>query len=261
MLTPYEKKQIEAIAAWKCLKPGLSKRLLQKISGRVSQVIGQALPGGALSSVTNAINKMASQLTQDDTILKDSWLQAQGVNNLDDLASKPLEFADTLSARIIDDAGRIALGMGAATGTGGPVAALAGIPLLLAGALRVIHRVSQAYGYPSDSEESRTLMLHVLALSTAVDANERAEAMADYHRQIETSLLRQAIGESTQAALQRALLGAEIGSIVPGLGILLNAQLNRSFVEQAGLTAQRVFQERWLRERGKVVWIAPQHSH
>jgi len=256
-LTPYEKTQIEAIAAWKCVKPGVSRRLLQKVTGQVSQFIGKALPGDTLSSVMTGINKMAGKLAQDDSIFRDNWLREQGVEHLQALAEKPLEFADELAARIIQEAGRIALGVGAATGTGGPVAALAGMPLLLGSALRVIHRVSQAYGHNGESEEDRQLMLHVLALSTAVDATERARALADYQRQIEASLLRQAISETAQTAVQRALLGAELGSLIPGLGILVNAQLNRSFVEQAGVTAQRVFQERWLRERGKVVWIAP----
>ncbi len=255
-LTPYEKKQIQAIAAWKSQQPGLGKRLLGKLSGQVSQWIGKALPTMDLSPVTQAINQMAERLTRDDSLLEDSWLQEQGVTELGQLVDKPLEFADQLANRIIADAGRIALGTGAATGTGGPVSALAGIPILLGGALRVIHRVSQAYGHSTETEEDRQMMLHILALSTAADANERKRAMADYQRQIETSLIRQAIGDSTQVALQQVILGTELGSLIPGLGILLNAQFSCAFVEQAGLTAQRVCQERWLRERGKVNWIA-----
>ena len=81
--------------------------------------------------------------------------------------------------------------------------------------------------------------------------------MANYQRQIETSFLHAAVEESAQNALQRALLGAELGTLVPGFSIAFSAYLNRAFVNGAGLAAKRVFQESWLRDRGKVEWIKP----
>jgi hypothetical protein len=123
--------------------------------------------------------------------------------------------------------------------------------------LRVIYRVCQAYGYAIDQPRDRLLMLHILALSTATGPDDRAEAMANYQRQIETSFLHAAVEESAQNALQRAVLGAELGTLVPGFSIALSAYLNRAFVTNAGLAAKRVFQESWLRDRGKVEWIAP----
>lgn len=85
---------------------------------------------------------------------------------MEDIAARPLEFADALADRITHDAGNIAFGMGAAT-----------------------------------------------------SPDERAQAMANYQRQIETTFLHQAVEESAQNALQRAVLGAESGSLVPGFGI------------------------------------------
>jgi hypothetical protein len=205
----------------------------------------------------DGVNKMAGQLAVDDSILKDPELKAQGIATLQDIAARPLEFADALAGRIITDADHIAFGMGAATGTGGLVAGAAGMPVLVAGALRVIYRVSQAYGFAIDQPGDKELMLHVLALSTATGADERAQAMANYQRQIETSFLHAAVEESAQNALQRAVLGAELGALIPGFSIAFSAYLNREFVHRAGVAAQRVFQEHWLRDRGKVGWVEP----
>ncbi len=254
-LTEYEAAQVAEIAAWKAESPGLAKRMIRMITNPIGNLVNKVLPKAAVSAAMDGVNKMAGQLAQDDNILKDPYLKAQGVESIQDLAAKPLEFADSLADRVIRDAGHIALGMGAATGTGGPIAAAAGMPVLVAGSLRVIYRVSQAYGYTIDHPGDKELMLHILALSTATNPGERAQAMANYQRQIETTFLHQAVEESAQNALQRAVLGAELGALIPGFSIAFSAYLNREFVNRAGEAAKRVFQEHWLRERGKVGWI------
>lgn len=259
-LTEYEAAQVQAIAAWKGEKPGVVKRAFRAVAAPISILVDKVLPKGAVSTVMEMLNKMAGQLAEDDSILKDPWLKERGIISLEDIAAQPLEFADMLAGRIIRDAGHIALGLGAATGTGGPIAATAELPVLVAGALRVIYRISQAYGYAIDHPGDKELMLHILALSTATGPGERAQAMANYQRQVETTFLHQAIEESANKALQRVVLGAELGALIPGFSIAFSAYLNREFVSQAGLAAQRVFQEHWLRERGKVGWIEPSHG-
>lgn len=256
-LTDYEQIQVAAIAAWKSQTIGATKRMIRAVASPIGYLVNKVLPKAAVSAAMDRVNAMAGQLAKDDPIFKDAWLKEQGVATLADIAARPLEFADTLADRVIADAGTIAFGMGAATGTGGPIAAAAGMPVLLAGALRVIHRVSQAYGFSVDAPGDKALMLHILALSTATGPEERSQAMANYQRQIETTFLHQAVEESAQNALQRAVLGAELGSFIPGFGIALSAYLGREFVNRAGLAAKRVFQEHWLRQRGKVRWIAP----
>lgn len=256
-LDEYEAGQVAQIAAWKSEAPGMAKRLLRTVTAPIGGLMNKVLPKKAVQAAMDMVNKMAGQLAQDDSILKDPKLKAQGIASLQDIAAQPLAFCDELADRIIQDAGNIALGMGAATGTGGPVAAAAGLPVLVAGALRVIYRVSQAYGYAIDHPGDKELMLHILALSTATDADEREQAMANYQRQIETTFLHQAVEESANNALQRAVLGAELGALIPGFSIAFSAYLNREFVHRAGIAAKRVFQEHWLRDRRKVTWVSP----
>jgi hypothetical protein len=257
-LTRYEARQVKEIALWKAGEyPGLGQRMLRVVTVPLGEIVNAVLPKGPVTAAMEIVNKMAGQLAQDDSILEDPYAQSQGVKTLKDISGKSLEFSDKLSGRVIQDASKIAFGMGAATGTGGPIAAAAGLPVLVAGALRVIHRVSQAYGYGINDPGDKELMLHILALSTATDPGERAAAMVNYQNQIQSTFLHLAVEESAHNAVQRTLLGAELGSLVPGFGIALSAYLNREFVGKAGLAAQRVFQEHWLRERGKVTWIEP----
>ncbi|MGY6276344.1 EcsC family protein [Methylomonas sp. MgM2] len=257
LLTEYEAEQGRQIAAWKAERPGVAKRMVRAITRPISIAANKVLPKNAVEMAVSTLNRMAGQLARDDNILKDRFVLSQGVSSLEEIAVKPLNFADMLADHVIDDASHIALGMGAVTGTGGPVAAAAGIPVLLAGALRVIYRVAQAYGYQIEQQSDKQLMLHILALSASESPEERKLAMDNYQRQIEHSFLNQAVEESANRALQRAVLGSELGMLIPGFSIAFNAYLNREFVARAGITAKRVFQESWLRDRGKVIWIEP----
>jgi hypothetical protein len=45
--------------------------------------------------------------------------------------------------------------------------------------------------------------------------------------------------------------------MVPGFNIALNAYLNRQLIIRTGTATKRIFQEQWLRDRGKVGWISP----
>lgn len=257
-LTEYEKTQVSAIAAWKGETPSPVKRLIHSVTDPVGKWVHKIIPSKPVQSAMEALNKAASQIAQDDAIFEDAVLQSAGIQHITDLKNLSLQEADALADRIISDASHIALGMGAATGAGGPVATAVGIPTLLFNALRVIHRVSTCYSYRLENEDDRTFMLGILSLSMTATPEQRAEAMEHYRRRIQTSFLNQAIEGSASKALQRTVLGAELGAMIPGFGIAFNAYLSRDFVRRAGITAKRVFQERWLRDRGKVVWITPQ---
>lgn len=181
-LTAYEAGQLAQIAAWKSESRGVAKRLLRTVAGPLGSLPNKVLPQGAVQSAMDGVNKMAGQLARDDSILKDSKLKAQGITSLEDIAARPLEFADTVADRITHDAGNIALGMGA-----------------------------------------------------AASPDERAQTMANYQRQIETTFLHQAVEESSQNALQRAVLGAELGALIPGFGIAFSAYLNPKFIHHVGI--------------------------
>ena len=79
----------------------------------------------------------------------------------------------------------------------------------------------------------------------------------DYQRQVQSYLVDDAVHDAVIATIQRLVLGAEAAGSIPGVGIVVNAYIHRSFVQRAGMTAKRVFQENWLRDRYGLGWIDP----
>lgn len=256
-LSDYELRQVHAIAAWKGEAPGVMSSVINRVAASVGKLADGVWPNAPIQQALAIINKAAAQIAQDDSVLKDKTLQARGITCIEAIAAQPLEFVDPLADRCIAEAGQIAAGVGAATGAGGPLSVAVGIPALLFGALRVIHRVSHCYGYSFTPAQELGVMMGVLSLSTATTPEQRAHAMEEYRRRIETSFIHAALEESANKALQRAVLGRELGAMIPGFNIALNAYLNRQFIIRAGTSAKRVFQEQWLRDRAKVIWIAP----
>jgi hypothetical protein len=73
------------------------------------------------------------------------------------------------------------------------------------------------------------------------------------------------IEETQEEILTEELLSfffqLEIFADIPGVGTISGALLNLAFMRRVDLTAQRVFQERWLRHNGKVHAITPAAIH
>ena len=256
-LSDYEHQQVREIATWKGERPGLMSGVIGRVAASAGKLTDAVLPDAAIEKALGLINQAAAHINQDDSVLKDRMLEGKGITRIDQLAEQPLDFVDQLADRCVAEAGNIAAGMGAATGAGGPISVAVGIPSLLFAALRLIHRVSSCYGNTFTQEQEPGVMMGVLTVALATTPQQRVQAMEGYRQRIETSFIHAAMEESTNKALQRLVLGQEIGAIVPGFNIAVNAYVNRQFILRIGIAAKRVFQEQWLLERGKVEWIKP----
>ncbi len=251
-LTAYETAQIRAISAWKAQQPGLTRSLLGFMAAPIEKIAQQVIPAAAAKRLMALLNAGAEQSVADHWVLR-----IAGVQTYAELRSQPLAFCDALADRAIGEGRKLAVGVGAVTGTGGLPTAAVGISALLTAALRVIHRVAQSYGYPVQSEVQREVMLHILALSTAATPAERRRALSDYQRQVQTYLIDEAVHDAVMATLQRVVLRTELAGSLPGIGLAVNAYIHRAFVSRAGVTGKRVFQECWLRDRRGLAWIEP----
>ncbi|MDD1649504.1 MAG: EcsC family protein [Methylococcaceae bacterium] len=249
-LTPYKAEQVRKIADWQREKPGFSRYIVRRLAAPFEKLTQQVIPDRASQWLMETLNAIAEQLVEDHWVLSTA-----AVSNYDEIKSKPLEFCDALADRAILEGRKLALGVGAATGTGGLVTTAMGIPALLTSGLRVIHRVAQCYGYSGEGRLQREIMLHILALSTASTPEDRLRALSQYQRQVQSYLIDDAVHDAVMATLQRLVLGTEAAGSIPGVGIVVNAYLHRSFVQRAGIAAQRVFQESWLRDRYGLGWI------
>lgn len=251
-LTPYEADQVRKIVAWQREKASFSRYIIGRLAAPFEKLSRQVITDRASQWLMETLNAIAEQLVADHWVLRTA-----GVSNYDEIKSKPLEFCDALAERVILEGRKLALGVGAVSGTGGLVTTAMGIPALLTSGLRVIHRVAQCYGHSGENRLQREIMLHILALSTASTPEDRRRALSQYQRQVQSYLIDDAVHDAVMATLQRLVFGVEAAGSVPGVGIAVNAYIHRAFVQRAGIAAQRVFQESWLRDRYGLGWIEP----
>jgi hypothetical protein len=242
-LTPYEAEQVEAIAAWKSMPPHplgeLFKRLTQPGADRIERIIPDTLVMRTLDAAYAIAERAARAMAP---------------------ADRPLEACDQSAIPIASRARTIAVVEGALTGAGGVLTTLADIPLLFVLSLSTIVKIGRAYGYRLDQQRDRQYVLGVLIAATSGSLEVRRGRLEQLH-DIETWFLEETQEEILTEEAASLLFQLELFEEVPAIGAVSGALLNLSFLRRVEVTARRVFQERWLRDRGKVTLIAPRQAH
>ena len=256
-LSRYERQQVRTIAAWKGAPAGILARFLQGWTAPVTRGMQRMLRPSAGRMIEAVLERMAARTAERDSILRDPRLRRAGITSLQDLVDRPLEYADVLADYVIADARGRAVKAGVLTGFTSPTALAVGVPVAIDAALRAIHRIAQAYGYPGDTAVDRRLSLQTLALSLAVSRRDHERALRDYQRALADGMVGSMVEDTASALLRRIVIRVQLGTAVPAAGALMNAYLHARFVDKAAVAAKYVFQERWLRDHGKVAWIAP----
>lgn len=250
-LTPYEAEQVEEIAAWKSLPPNPVSELLRKITLPSASLIEKLIPDSlALAAIEKGYN-LATKLDSLEKVKREA-----GVADVTELRSQPLEVCDRLAFRIINRSQLISAVEGGLTGSGGMLTTLLDVPLLFVLSLMTIRKIGHCYGYPLDSGNDDRYVLSVLLVATSGTLEVRQRRLEQL-RQIEDLLLEETQEEILAEELTSFLFQLEIFEEVPGVGALSGAVLNWAFIRRVDVTARRVFQERWLRDNGKVKGIEP----
>ncbi len=179
--------------------------------------------------------------------------RAAGVRTVEELAHHSLEECDRLAEDVSVHAQRGAILESAAAGAAGMLGAAVSGPILLAAAIRAIRRIGNCYGYPLATERERYYVLGVLELATADDAETRQNIRARLYFLMH---------DPKTAPLELQGLRCELAEdlvleAVPFLGEIATVVLDYAFMRRVDTAARRVFQERWLRRRGKVLVIPP----
>jgi hypothetical protein len=249
-LTEYESAQVAEIAAWKAEQPGAVSKALQGIRAPLGRIVGRVVPG----SMVRTIAEKAEVLVEAHDGVREIAREA-GVDDVGELRYRPLQECDRLAAAVSARAQRMALAEGAAAGIGGIVTELGNIPVLIAAAERAVRRIGHCYGYPLDTEAERRFVLGVLELSTVDDPARR--------RRLRERLV---VPAATSGAgshgpslngVKKEVVNELLLEAVPLLGDVASVALDYAFMRRVDLTARRVFQERWLRDLGKVAEIPP----
>ena len=192
---------------------------------------------------------------------KEDVLRQAGVEDPSDLRKKPLEECDRLALQTGVFSQVFATAEGAATGAGGILTTLVDIPLLFVLSLRTIIKIGHCYGYPHNQRRDRHFIIGTLIAAISGTLETRRKRLDELH-DLEDMLITETQEELVSEELFSILFQLEVFEGIPGIGVISGAALNLAYMRRVNNTARRAFQERWLRDNGKVrsIAAAPVHS-
>jgi hypothetical protein len=247
-LNRYEAEQVRQIAAWKSQLPNPLDELSRAIILPWARFLERIIPDRLVASIINWSYSLSHSIAGPKGATDAPKSPQSGLRSLAE--------CDALAWRVSALARTISLLEGAITGAGGIVTTLADVPILFVLSLRTIQKIGHCYGYAFDDLRDREYVLGVLITATAGSLGLKRERLDRLHG------LRDWLVEMTQEEivadeLLSLLFQIEVFEGIPGIGIVSGAALNVLFSRKIDITARRVFQERWLRDNGKIAAIEP----
>ncbi len=266
-LTAYEAEQVALIAAWKVRKPGLLRRTVDTLKWPLSRMFEKLVPAYRARVMFARVHQAADWDHGRDVVQR-----ALGIDHVKELYDGPLERCDGLVKQVADISREIITSESLLASVGGEVAELLELPAEIMLALRTVHRVAACYGYALEHPADETLVIAIIGLSLLDDPGERLSASrlirrledgtlaSDDEQRLSTTagtILEDEVGDGLVEQIGSTLLEEKVEEGIPFLGTALGVVLDNAFIQGVEKAARFTFQERWLREHGKVDEIAP----
>jgi EcsC protein family len=266
-LTSYEASQVALIAAWKARKPGLLRRTVETLKWPVARVFEKVVSADKARTIFARVHQAADWQQGRDVVQR-----ALGINHVKELYDGPLERCDGLVNKVADISRQIITSESLLANAGGVATELLELPAEIMLAMRTVHRVASCYGYPLDRPQDETLVMAVIGLSLVDDPAERQSARRlvrgledgsstkDDQQRLSTisqSRLEDEVGDDLAQEIGATLVEEKVEEGIPLLGAALGVVLDSAFIAGVEEAARFTFQERWLREHGKVDEIGP----
>ena len=250
-LTAYESDQITEIAAWKSEHPNPFGELFRRAAQPLADLVESVVPDRFALATIEAGYRGAMRSSRPADILNKA-----GVDRIAAIRDLPLETCDGLARGVGSAAQGLAAVEGAVTGAGGVFTTLLDVPIMYTLCVRTIIRTGYCYGYALDSPADRAWVLGAVAVALSSTNEKRVDRLIRL-REMEDLLLEELQEQIVIEELASLLVQIEILADIPAFGAVSGALLNLSIARRIDETARRLFQERWLRDRGKVSEIAP----
>ena len=266
-LTPYESQQVARIAAWKADRPGLLRRGVEMLKWPVTRLFERLVPADRARAMFERLHRAADWEEGRDRIQR-----ALGIDHVKELCDGPLEKCDELIPKLARISREIITSESLLASAGGEVTELLELPAEIMLALRTVHRVAACYGYVLEHPADESLVIAIIGLSLMDEPEDRLRYRRLIRHLEEGTLTSEEAQQLTSSARTRledevasdlaeqigsTLMEAKVEEGIPFLGAALGVVLDNAFITGIEKTAQFVFQERWLREHGKVDEIAP----
>jgi len=248
-LSPYEAARVREIAAWKNTRVSRLTEVIDTVTAPVTWLVGHFIPRKAVTRVVTSMEWVAHRSDPINEVLK-----AAGVDSLAALRDGRLEECDALASMFTARAERFAVVESAASGFGGP---LFHVPAQLIAALRSITRIGHCYGYELDDEVGHGVVLDVLEIATLDSLAERQQLIERLHEALDRHERAVPGGEDLLHRTSRNLIAEEAVDLIPVVGTAVSFLFDSQFMHAIDEAARRVFQERWLRDHGRLREIPP----
>jgi len=269
-LAQYERDQLNAIELWKNEEPSVVSKALGLIVEPLAWLIRKVVPESAIMGALSLSDAAAVWMTDTADVLRDGR-----VERIEDLIGKDLKLSDGMA----DQVHNWAIGIGATEGVGTGVFGIFGapvdVPAIITLALRTIHKIGVCYGYECKTQADEQFARGILSASGANSMEEKLASLTTLTA-IKTILIKQTwkamAGKATQSQFSKEAavimlrnLAKQLGvnitkrkalAAIPVIGALVGGSVNAWYIKDVGWAARRNFQERWLRDSGKLSNIA-----
>ena len=258
-LNDYEASEVREIALWKSERPSLLMESYRGLFRPLSRLAARVVPKGL---ARKALAKVEAEVELHDAAA--DILKAAGASEVRELRALTLEECDRLAATVcvrsehlaLLEAALPAIGGNAVPVVGEALAAVAEVPLLLEAAIRAVRRIGHCYGFPLDSEADHRFVMAILDVAN----DDRPSGPEEDQLQLWSPggpPEHRADGSDSPDAVEESVIEDLPLEAIPIVGDVSNLVLDYAFVRRADITARRIFQERRLREDGKVESIPP----
>jgi hypothetical protein len=254
-LTAYESDQVAQIAVWKSRPPNPLVEIVDRITVPCAKLVEKVIPDPPIRIAIEQSFRLAVRLASKEDIKRET-----GVQDLSELRKKRLEECDSLALRAGVFSQVFSAAEGVATGAGGALTTLIDVPILFVLSIWTILKIGRCYGYPLDKQRDQHFVLGLLIAAISRRSETRTRRLDQLH-ELEDLLIEDTQEEIVAEELTALLFQLEIFDGIPGIGAISGAILNLYFMRRVEYTARRVFQERWLKDTGKVRSIAPAPAH
>lgn len=245
----YESGQVAAIARWKSTSPSLVAEAVDRLTAPLTWMVGHFVPRAV---VTRLVSTMESVAIRSDSLREVT--RSAGVADIAELTLAPMEICDRLAERFSAWAERFALVEATATGFGGP---LFHVPTQLVAALRSVMRIGHCYGYRLDQKIDQAIVIDIMEISMLQTVEDRRDTVAALHAAIDRHVDALEGAGDLLTRTSRNMIAEEALDLVPVVGTAVSFLFDSQFMHAVDETARRIFQERWLRDRGVVSAIEP----
>ena len=249
VIADYEAMQIQQIADWKRRLPSRLSVVVDTVTSPLTWVVGHFIPRSLVNRVVNSLETVASKSDSGREVA--CCFKAASV---DEIAKRPLAECDAWSKRFSARAERFAIVEGTALSFAGP---FVHIPCQLIASLLAITRIGHCYGYSLERRIDQAIIIDILEISMLENPELRTAMIETLHNAIDehASVIP---GEADLVArTSRTLIAEEAVDIIPVVGTAVAFLFDGLFMHSVDETARRIFQERWLRDHGRVQAIAP----